>query len=137
MKDEPDATVVEMARITPAKRGQVRLWAMLVVLFATTGVATGWMTYGKTVDSIKRHRERMNPQVGEGGTTPPPPALAPGANPVRVQSHIYVDRIVELSVREAAWTVDFSVWFRWTGQAVDPGREFHNRGWVDRVEGDG
>ena len=37
---------------------------------------------------------------------------------------IYLDRIVELSVKEVGWTVDFYVWFRWKGQEADPGEKF-------------
>jgi hypothetical protein len=113
------------AIITPAERRNIWIWAiMLVVLFTTAGVITTWTVYQNKVDSIKEHNDRMNPDVGEGGTDPPPTALPTGANPVEVDGGIYVDRIVDLSVKEAWWTVDFYVWFHWRGEGADPGENF-------------
>jgi hypothetical protein len=66
----------------------------------------------------------MNPNVREGGMKSPPTALPVEADPVRVNGGIYLDRIVDLSVRESSWTADFYVWFRWKGEKVDPGEDF-------------
>jgi hypothetical protein len=73
---------------------------MLVVLFTTAEVVTTWAVYQNKATSVERHNDRMNPDVGEGGTRPPPTTLDAGANPVRVHGGIYVDRIDDLSVRE-------------------------------------
>ena len=125
MSDEQKGQVDKRAIITPAELRNIWIWAiMLIILFATTGVVTTWLVYQNKVTSIKRHNDRMNPDVGEGGTQPPPTALQAGANPVRVDGGIYVDRIVDLSVKESTWTVDFYVWFRWSGQGADPGENF-------------
>jgi hypothetical protein len=125
MSDEQKGQVDKRAIITPAELRNIWIWAiMLIILFATTGVVTTWLVYQNKVTSIKRHNDRMNPDVGEGGTQPPPTALQAGANPVRVDGGIYVDRIVDLSVKESTWTVDFYVWFRWSGQEADPGENF-------------
>ncbi len=125
MSNEKNGQVDERHIITSAERRNIQIWAiMLVALFTTTGVATAWAVFKNKVNSIKRHNDRMNPDVGEGGTKPPPTVLQAGTNPVRVQAGIYVDRIVNLSVKEAAWTVDFYIWFRWKGQGGDPGENF-------------
>ena len=117
--------MAERDAITPAERRNVRIWGiMVVVLFAVAAVVTAGTVYKNKTAAIERHTDRMNPDVGEGGTKPPPTALPAGANPVRTQGGIYVDRIIDLSVKEARWTVDFYLWFRWNGTGVDPGENF-------------
>ena len=121
MSNEPNPQADERETITAADRRNVWIWAiMLVVFFAAATVFTAGSVYKNKVASIKRHNERMNPDVGEGGTKPPATSLPAGANPVKVHAGIYVDRIIDLSVKEAGWTVDFYLWFRWNGTAVDP-----------------
>lgn len=131
MSDEQDESKRDI--ITPTDKRNLRLWAiMLIALFMVMGGFAVWSIYKNKTASTKRHQDRMDPRVGEGGTNPPAIALPAGANPVRVQAGIYVDRIVELSVRETGWTVDFYVWFRWQGAAIDPGENFQVvDGWVE------
>jgi hypothetical protein len=122
MSDEPNPQVDERDTITAAERRNIWIWAiMLVVLFAVGALVTAGAVYKNKLAAIERHSERMNPDVGEGGTKPPSTSLPAGANPVR--AGIYVDRIIDLSVKEASWTVDFYLWFRWNGTAVDPGEK--------------
>ncbi|HWT00959.1 MAG TPA: hypothetical protein VN256_11995 [Pyrinomonadaceae bacterium] len=125
MSDESNEQAEEKQTVTAAERKKIYLWAvLLVVLFATVGILAVWSMQKNKVGSIKRHDDRMNPDVGEGGRQPPPSALPAGAAPLRVTAGIYLDRIVELSVKEVGWTVDFYVWFRWRGQEPDPGEKF-------------
>ncbi len=125
MSDEPNEPAGDEQTITAVERRNLRLWAvLLIVLFTAVGILTGLSLYKNRAASIKRHDDRMNPDVGEGGRQPPPTALPAGAAPVRVTAGIYLDRIVELSVKEVGWTVDFYVWFRWKGQEADPGEKF-------------
>ena len=136
MSDEQDRSADERDRITPNDRRNVRLWAMtIIVLFIVIGILTVWAEYKNKVEAVKRHEDRMNPNVGEGGASPPPTSLPEGAAPVRVQAGIYVDRVVELSVRDAGWTVDFYLWLRWKGAGVNPGESFQVvDGWVESKE---
>jgi len=125
MSDEHSPQVNKRETVTPAERRNVWIWAIvLVILFATAAVVTAGAVYKNRIAAIERHNGRMSSDVGEGGTKPPPTALPAGANPVRVQTGIYVDRIIDLSVKEARWTVDFYLWFRWNGTGVDPGENF-------------
>jgi hypothetical protein len=125
MTDEEKEQDDDQNTITDAERQRIRLWAvLLIVLLTVCGVFTAWSMYKNKDASSRRHDNRMNPAVGEGGRQLPPTALPEGANPVRVTAGIYLDRIVELSVKEVGWTVDFYVWFRWKGQAPDPGEKF-------------
>ncbi|MGI8898657.1 MAG: hypothetical protein ACR2IB_09720 [Pyrinomonadaceae bacterium] len=115
----------ERDKITPAERRNIWIWViMLVVLFAAAGVLSAGVVYKNKIASIERHSDRMNPDVSEGGTKPPPTALPAGANPLKAQAGIYVDRIIDLSVKDARWTVDFYLWFRWNGTGVDPSENF-------------
>ncbi len=61
-------------------------------------------------------------------TDPRAPALdesAPAdARPVEVRAGIEVNRIGEFALTQSAWTADFDIWFRWTGEALDPGESF-------------
>jgi hypothetical protein len=136
MSDEQAEATVERDRITSTDRRNVWLWAiMLVLLFFIIGIFTVWAVYKNKVAATKRHEDRMNPSIGEGGMKPPPIAVPEGANPVRVQAGIYVDRIVELSVKEAGWTVDFYLWFRWKGAGAEPGENFQVvDGWIESKE---
>ena len=61
--------------------------------------------------------------------------LPPGANPAQVHVGLYVDRIAELSVKDASWTVDSYVWFRWRGDGIQPGNGFQIiDGWIESRE---
>ena len=111
--------------ITPDDRRKVWIWALLLlVLFGASAIFIGRQVSKDKRAAMARHSARMNPEIGEGGTRPPTSALPAGANPLSVKAGIYIDRIVELSVREASWTVDFYVWFRWSGKGADPGETF-------------
>ena len=93
-----------VARATRHSRGRVldANTSPLVVVFAAAALITAGAVYKNKIAAIERHHDRMNPEIGEGGTKPPPTVLPPGANPVR--AGIYVDRIIDLSVKEARWT---------------------------------
>lgn len=125
MSNDDKPLADERDTITPAARRNVWIWAIvLLVLFAAAAIVTGRVVYKNKIEAIERHIDRMNPDVGEGGTSPPPAALPAGASPARVRAGIYVDRITDLSVKEARWAVDFYLWFRWNGTGVDPGENF-------------
>ncbi len=84
MSDENNPHVDERDTITPAERRNIWIWAiMLVVLFAAAAVLTAGAVYKNKIAAIERHNERMSPDVGEGGTKPPPTTLPAGANPIR------------------------------------------------------
>lgn len=123
--DEHNPPADERDTITPADRRKIWIWAiLLLLLFGAGALFLGRAVHKDKLAAIARHNDRMDPDIGEGGTKPPAAALPAGANPVRVKAGIYIDRIVELSVREASWTVDFYAWFRWNGTAVNPGENF-------------
>ncbi len=74
--------------------------------------------------SAARHAARLDPARAEPGKTPPDP-FPEGGSFVTVSVGTYVDRIVNLSIRESSWDVDFYIWFRWNGDPkLDPGAAF-------------
>jgi hypothetical protein len=83
-------------------------------------------------ESVERHRALMSRTEEELGTTPPDTSLPENAHPIPVTVGFYVDRISSLSVKEVSWTVDFYIWFRWTGDSIQPGNNFHVvDGWIE------
>ena len=122
--------------ITAAGQRFLVFWTVgLIVLL----LILGWLTVGaqrrNLLASIERQRARMDPEAAESGVTLPDLTLPPGANPAKVDVGFYVDRISDLSVKDASWTVDFYVWFRWRGGAVLPGKSFQViDGWIESKE---
>ena len=124
MSDEPKGQMDKRDIITPDEHRNIWIWAiMLIALFSAIGIVTTWDVYQDELAATQRHDDWMNPDVGEGGTTPPPAALPAGANPLRVDGGIYLDRIPDLSLQDSSWTADFYVWFRWRGEQADPGED--------------
>ena len=70
--------------ITPDEHRNIWIWAIvLAALFIAIGIVTTGDVYKDEVDANQRHDDWMNPDVGEGGTTPPPAALPGGPIPSR------------------------------------------------------
>lgn len=79
-----------------------------------------------------RHEARFDPRGVEPGMTPADFELPPGAHPARVAVGVYVERIFDLSIRDAKWSVDFQIWFRWKDADIDPSDGFQVvDGWID------
>ena len=136
MSEERGEPADQVDDITAKDRRNVRLWAlMLIAVFVVLGFFTVWAVYKDKTETTRRHLDRMDPNTGEGGTKPPAVALPEGADPVRMQAGIYLDRVVELSVKDSAWTADFYLWFRWRGEGVDLGENFQVvDGWIESKE---
>ena len=43
------------------------------------------------------------------------------ANPIKVLTGVYIDRIPSLSIKDGVWETEFYIWFRWNGSNIDPG----------------
>lgn len=118
------------ARTTITTGGYILLvvWTVLLIVLA---LLAGYLTLSSAsrnrAASIERHRDRVDPNSTEAGKTAPETSPPPGHEndiPVDVQVGVYVDRIVEISVKDTGWTVDFYIWFNWTGAALNPGENF-------------
>ena len=117
--------------------GQQRLFlwiwsAGLILLLCVIGWSNVSPLWQYKRESAERHRARMSFDKEEAGTTAPDTSLPENARPVPVTVGFYVDRISSFSVRDVSWTVDFYVWFRWTGDSVESGNEFQVvDGWIE------
>jgi hypothetical protein len=119
--------------ISSRQRTFLWIWSigLILVLFAIGWIKASPLRQYKQ-ESAERHRARMSRNEEEFGTTAPDSSLPENAQPVYVTVGFYVDRISNLSVRDLSWTVDFYVWFRWKGNSVEPGSDFHVvDGWME------
>lgn len=114
--------------ITRAGRRFVTAWGVsLALLSLAGGCYITFLEHRNKVASAARHQARVDPKATEPGkteaeTTPPPGEE--GRTPADVRVGIYVDRIVELSMKDSAWTADFYIWFNWSDDDLHPGETF-------------
>src|SRR5262245_59567949 len=64
----------------------------------------------------------MDPAAPDPGVTAAAQSSTDKAVPVPVG--VYVERIPELSTKDATWTVAFDLWFRWRGDDLKPAEGF-------------
>ncbi len=110
------------ASLTVKERNFLMAWVSgLTLLILLVGFLTVVPQRRHSQAAVERHQARMSPTAEEPGTTKPDLILPDGASPATVDVGLYIDRISEFSVRDVSWTVDFYIWFRWSGNAVRPG----------------
>jgi hypothetical protein len=116
-------------------------WNVLIVilsisaLMVVTGLSLVTMQYNNKKQSLRRHSERMNPFATEPGLTPAEFTLAPGAKPEPVSAGFYVDRIVNLSMKDMTWMVDGYFWMRWKDSNMQLADRFQVvDGWIESKE---
>ena len=80
--------------------------------------------YNNKQNAIFEQTARMTPNMTEPGLTVGDMNLPANATPTEVTSGIYVDRISALSLKDSSWTVDFYIWFKWSGNKINPGDNF-------------
>ena len=105
----------------------IALWAVGILVLAL--VAGYWAISAactSRASSIERHQARLDPNATQAGKTAPKKSASRHENDIPVDVHvgIYIDRIVEISVKDTGWTVDFYIWFNWTGEGIQPGENF-------------
>lgn len=115
-----------MERVSTAGRRFLIAWsAALILLGGGAGVAAVARVYRHKQHTVALHRTRMDPVATEAGKTQADTTAVPRAKEaVKVRVGLYVDRIVELSIKDSTWTVDFYLWFNWTGDGLTPGETF-------------
>jgi hypothetical protein len=104
------------------KYGKFRLWAILLILvLAVLGGVLVWFTYTNTESELTNIAYQIDPSVVESGFTPEDYNIPDSAE--KVTTGIYIDRIKSISLKDNLWTVDFYIWFKWSGN-IDPGQSF-------------
>lgn len=102
-------------------------WALFLAVFYTyASYEAISRLYGDRIYSSRLQHERLDPHATEEDKTQVDfsKLAPPDGNLKKVSVGIYVDRIVEISTKTTDWTVDFYIWFNWSGNGIDPGKEF-------------
>ena len=103
-------------------RNNVLIWAFILII--GVGVVGGfliWFTYQNTQDELDNIAFQIDPNKIESGFTAEDYNIPKSAE--KVTSGIYFDRIKSISLKDNIWTVDFYIWFKWSGN-LDPGDNF-------------
>jgi len=101
------------------------LWASgILLLYAVGGYFGVRQLLGYKAETEKIRQARIESPTTDFSARAPDIRTAPGIKPVDVQVGMSLNRISEIALKEAGWTADFHIWFRWTGKAVNPGKNF-------------
>ena len=106
--------------LPPRARLWLSAWAIFIAaLFLAIGLSLVLKLSANRAAADQRHAARLNPDADDMGITGANHELSSDARPTHVIAGIYVDRVLELSVKEVSWSVDFYLWFRWTGKTPE------------------
>ena len=100
---------------------------LLVVAYATTTYFMSSRMAAERERAILRHQLRLDPTRSEPGKTDVETRsvdLDGEARNIAVEAGVYVDRIYNLSIPDTRWNVDFYIWFLWSGDGIEPGKNF-------------
>jgi hypothetical protein len=103
----------------------VVIWAVGILLLYLIGACLGVLrlwTY--KAETMKMRQAWLEGAAKEPGSPIPEINARTAGGPVKVLVGIYVNRIGEFAMKEAGWTAEFDIWFRWAGAEVNPGETF-------------
>ncbi len=101
------------------ERRWFNVWvASLALFFIITGAGSLTFLWRTKHAESKRHQQLLDPAAPDPGVTFADGSSTEQAVPVEVG--FYVERVPELSTRDANWTAVFDIWFRWRGDGVRP-----------------
>jgi hypothetical protein len=110
--------------ITPGGYRFVMIWAAgLLFLYGLGGYFGAALLRGYVAESVRVREARMallSTELNAQSSAQTPA----GTSPVDVQVGLIMNHVGEFAMREAAWTADFNLFFRWTGDGVNPGESF-------------
>ncbi|MFI5155396.1 MAG: hypothetical protein ACHQEM_04395 [Chitinophagales bacterium] len=126
---------------SPKGRKHIRWWNIVTLMILVTtiiiiiGITLVRMEYRNKEANLVHYRQRMDPEQTEPGLTPAELTLPDTARPVTVTTGMYVDRIVEISMKDLSWTVDCYIWFNWQDSSLNPADNFQIvDGWIESKE---
>jgi len=114
----------------------VAIWAVAVLLAYAIICAYGVRKLTEYKAETNRNREALlKSAIIEPGHATDDATVPPGGRPVDVTVGVLVNEISNFQLREASWSADFDLWFRWTGEDVNPGEGYRiMNGAVETVE---
>jgi len=107
--------------ITPRGRRIVILCALALLALYAAAAWYGAHTLHAYAAFTARERESRLQSVDAQSRAPGTPS---GAKPVEVHVALTMNRFGDFALKDAAWTADFNVALRWTGDGVNPGETF-------------
>ncbi len=104
------------------------IWAVgLAIFYLAAAYLAGTKVYEDKISSEIRQQQRLDPTTTEQGKTQVDFSELKSTETgdfEAVKVGMYVDRIMEISTKATAWTVDFYIWFNWQSDAIKPGETF-------------
>ena len=111
--------------ISSRERRLVAVWAAGLLLVYVVGGGFGIrQLQGYKVQTEAVRQEWLSAATGDTSAGASVSGTAAEGSPVDVVTGIRVKRVGGFSLKEAEWTADFDIWFRWSGEAVHPGETF-------------
>ena len=105
------------------KRAWFAWWIVsLILFFVFVGTTATWLQWRHKYQAREQQRQLMDPSSPDPGVTAAESFAT--ARAVRVHVGVYVERIPQLSIKDATWTVVFDIWFRWEGAGLNPAEGF-------------
>lgn len=118
MKEEQDT-------ITPGGYRFVITWtACLLLIYAVAGFVGSELLRGYKAETSKLRKARFESLSRELASQGNDSGLPSAEKPVAVRVGLNMNRIGDFALRESAWTADFNIFFRWSGDAANPGENF-------------
>jgi hypothetical protein len=125
MADERPDLIDHQNEITRGGYRFVAFWAAgLLLLYALGGYAGAGLLRAYSAETAKLRQARIESLATDTSAPPLGTGIPSGAKPVDVRVGLRLNRIEEFALKESAWTGDFNLSFRWTGDAVNPGEGF-------------
>jgi hypothetical protein len=92
--------------------------AVLLVFFVAAGVVLFWSQRQAKLAARRDTRALLDPAAHDPGVTATEDVDTTKAVPVTVG--IYLERVTDLSIKDARWKPIFDIWFRWRGDLPSP-----------------
>lgn len=112
---------------------KVFLWkAVLILSLVVSGAFLIWFTYQNTQEELNSIADQIDPNKVESGFTAEDYNIPGSAE--KVTTGMYIERVKSISLKDNSYTVEFYMWFKWTGD-LDPGEFFQVvDGTIDKKE---